>query len=316
MEVYFNELSLTQANSVNEADYWVNTFVDVVTQFNKIDSKLAIRYSKPFLKEVELHENYSFINSLKNIQKDKLSLFLKLFSSSPIIYPCPESPDEDYSLVDDERIAIGLGYAYIHNSYSLSLISDELWQKQKIELLKTYIDNNQDSIEEERIIVDNISTSDNLNIFLEEIKQKNELLNFDMILNMRGIDLWNEKEKLFPNLIFCDGLKIYFEQLEITHREYKSVLTILNGINICFENKNLQANDYHNKLNNLPSKYSTESQTRKTNPNLNFRFICPDGEYRDFFEHYRYTPGAGRIHFYPDYTNKKCYIGYIGNKIK
>lgn len=315
MEVYFNELSLAKAKSVNEADYWVNTFVDVVTQFNKIDSKLAIRYSKPFLKEVELHENYSFINSLKNIQKDKLSLFLKLFSSSPIIYPCPESPDEDYSLVDDERIAIGLGYAYIYNSYSLSLISDELWQKQKIELLKTFIDNKQDSIEEERIIVDNISTSDNLNIFLEEIKQKNELLNYDIILNMRGIDLWNEKEKLFPNLILCDGLKIYFEQLESTHRENKSVLTILNGINICFENKNLQANDYHNKLNNLPSKYSTESQTRKTNPNLNFRFICPDGEYRDFFEHYRYTPGAGRIHFYPDYANKKCYIGYIGNKI-
>lgn len=315
MEVYFNELSLTQAKSINEADYWVNTFVDVVTQFNKIDSKLAIRYSKPFLKEVELHENYSFINSLKNIQKDKLSLFLKLFSSSPIIYPCPESPDEDYSVIDDGRIAIGLGYSYIHNSYSLSLISDELWQKQKIELLKTYIDNHQDSIEEERIIVDNISTSDNLNIFLEEIKQKNELLNHDIILNMRGINLWNEKEELFPNLIFCDRVKNYFEQLESTHREYKSVLTILNGINICFENKNLQANDYHNKLNNLPSKYSTESQTRKTNPNLNFRFICPDGEYRDFFEHYRYTPGAGRIHFYPDYANKKCYIGYIGTKI-
>lgn len=63
-------------------------------------------------------------------------------------------------------------------------------------------------------------------------------------------------------------------------------------------------------------KYKTtpESDTRSRLPQL--KILFQDGKTRLCSWHSRFTPGAGRIHFYPDESNHIFYIGYIGEKIK
>ena len=60
-------------------------------------------------------------------------------------------------------------------------------------------------------------------------------------------------------------------------------------------------------------KTTPESDTRSRLPQLNILFS--DGETRVCSWHSRFTPGAGRIHFYPNESEQTFYIGYIGEKI-
>lgn len=43
--------------------------------------------------------------------------------------------------------------------------------------------------------------------------------------------------------------------------------------------------------------------------------LFKDGQVRNCSWHSRFTPGAGRIHFYYDENKKIFYVGYIGEKI-
>jgi hypothetical protein len=63
----------------------------------------------------------------------------------------------------------------------------------------------------------------------------------------------------------------------------------------------------------FPSKVSPESETRKRNFANELIHICPDGVSRLFDWHSRFTPGAGRIHFYPLENSNKIIIGSIAN---
>lgn len=60
-------------------------------------------------------------------------------------------------------------------------------------------------------------------------------------------------------------------------------------------------------------KTTPESETRSRLSQMNVLF--KDGQVRNCSWHSRFTPGAGRIHFYYDESKKIFYVGYIGEKI-
>lgn len=63
------------------------------------------------------------------------------------------------------------------------------------------------------------------------------------------------------------------------------------------------------------SKTTIESDSRIKKHKNALMFLCPDNTKQLFSWHSRYTPGAGRIHFFPLEKKKLFYIGYIGEKI-
>ena len=65
----------------------------------------------------------------------------------------------------------------------------------------------------------------------------------------------------------------------------------------------------------LPSKATPESTSRLNKFTEKLTFACPDNTNRLFSWHLRFTPGAGRIYFFPVDNLKKIIIGYIGYKI-
>lgn len=63
------------------------------------------------------------------------------------------------------------------------------------------------------------------------------------------------------------------------------------------------------------SKVTYESRQREKDLKDKLTFLCPDGKKHLCSWHACYTPGAGRIHFYPVESERIFYIAYIGHKI-
>lgn len=123
---------------------------------------------------------------------------------------------------------------------------------------------------------------------------------------------WNNREILFPNLVFCDRVKGQIQHLSVADDRFKLInekLKILNkftglwteGI---FQYKSLD-------LDNSPD---TPTRVRNT---LNLRtFTCPDIGSQVFNLHIKWSVGSEpfRLYYYPCGINHKVYVGYIGAK--
>ena len=68
-------------------------------------------------------------------------------------------------------------------------------------------------------------------------------------------------------------------------------------------------------LKKISSKVTPESDTRLEQFQDRLTILYADEKKRLFSWHFRYTPGAGRIYFYPVAETKKIHVGYIGLKL-
>jgi hypothetical protein len=125
-----------------------------------------------------------------------------------------------------------------------------------------------------------------------------------------GPDLWQRRSELFPSLIFCDSVAGQVQQLGKNDPRFHSVCKRL-----------FELNDYDWSAgkfdpDQMPSKTTPESPATLKIYGAQRTFQCPDGIRRTFSYHGRFTPGAGRIHFYPILESNKIIVGYIGNKLQ
>lgn len=163
---------------------------------------------------------------------------------------------------------------------------------------------NDDTIEEERTIQNIFDDSK-----IEQLKasSKNELYN-----NINsGYDLWERREEVFPNLIFCEQTKT-----QIYENHGKShIISVIKRLEILnkYYDENLK---FEIKL--LGFNARTESETVMKTPKLKERrkFKKPDNIEEYFFEHISFTGDyPGRIYFKADDNSHKIYIGYIGKHL-
>ncbi|NAW64638.1 hypothetical protein [Photobacterium halotolerans] len=129
------------------------------------------------------------------------------------------------------------------------------------------------------------------------------------ILIEQSKDLWLYREQLFPSIEFCARVE--------------GQLQAINHFGVIFS-RLCELEKYSSKWSegafipdSIPSKVSGESESVRTDTKAieSRTFKCPDGEKRTFFWHLRATPGAIRIHFFPDEKDKKIIIGHIGEKL-
>lgn len=178
----------------------------------------------------------------------------------------------------------------------LSLETATSWAKDHIDCLKT-----KDNIE---LKLDNVSCDSHLTALASRAVEKQ----FSSITS--GQDLWEQREILFPNLVFCQSVKDQLE--EAPHRSHiQRIIEELKKLNHYY--------DYYPvyQTKNI-SNASTESDTVKKDPNLKkFRlFTKPDGTQAYFYEHLKFTGDYPvRIHYLPEKMKKVFFIGYIGKHL-
>ncbi|MEG1094996.1 MAG: hypothetical protein RSE08_07745 [Lactococcus sp.] len=227
---------------------------------------------------------------------------------------CEYIEAENYSLsefvisVGKSRLCgIGCLVAFEIEEKVISLGTQMIWNSATIDGTYSTLDVSTEEVVSSDVELKNISNLDHLtNLVNEEIEELSSSIS-------SGYDVWEQRKKLFPNLEFCSSVKAQLiEDSQGFH--IKQVLKKLKRMDIYFGNHNRQYSPQE-----LGLDARTESDTVQQDPQLKRLrlFQLPDGTSQHFFDHVGFTGNyCGRIHFYPDTENQKCYIGYIGKHLK
>jgi hypothetical protein len=119
-------------------------------------------------------------------------------------------------------------------------------------------------------------------------------------------EIWEKREEVFPNLIFCGDTQKQLEGFGIKDKELRTIFEKLNILD------NYLSTTEQLDFDNLNFEISPEStSTMQQYGNLR-KFKLPNGDTETFTLHIKLS--NLRIHIFP--TNKgKCYIGYIGKHL-
>lgn len=304
MEFYFNELSL-ESESFNKKVIF-NEFVDVISDLKTLTKKVNIHYH---IKADDLNPQKSlltFISTLPEKQGGLKSFLLNQFTNNPIITYYPE-----YRFNGQE--CFGLGLAFENDSFSLSFATHLDWKQHVININEAIIDEIENSLLNSIVNVNNICIFDNLEFhrnlllskvaLIEKMKQKDINNGRDLIANLH----------LFEHLELINEVKIIIDNKFTTKTaEFNDLLMKLSSLNDYFNSETVSPNAISNFVLGRP-RQEFESRRKLINERINISF--PDNVERDFYWHIDTYNSNGRIHFSPDFENKKCYIGYIGPKI-
>ena len=210
---------------------------------------------------------------------------------------------QDYSrkvhfLYEQQRILAPCGTVAIEQDIPLlSLATDPAWSDSKI---CGYID-----LQDDPVDINNVANEAHYRKLAAQLFQNRQSSIFS------GQDLWEQRESLFPNLVFCNSVK---QQLyESPHRTH--IQKIVSRLSILNEYYNL----YPTYQTKLLSGARTESDSVKNDPSLKSerKFTKPDGTSDYFYEHISFSGDySGRIHFLPDDNNKRIYVGYVGKHLR
>lgn len=233
--------------------------------------------------------------------------FMRFLDKNRRYYNAQNIDGEFAVLLDEqEQNSMGCAFAVEHDSVLLSLPTNSVWESKSVAGEYSSLDESGEMHVSSKYI-ENIWTA----LSIEEILSAYRRELSDDISS--GQDLWDKREQLYPNLVFCQNVK---DQLFDDSEKYhiNAVMKKLNRFQEYFSNCN---DSYDPK--DLGMGARTESETVKSDADLRDlrRFKLPSGSEEYFFDHIGFSGkySAGRIHFLPDNRNKRCYIGYIGRHL-
>jgi hypothetical protein len=194
--------------------------------------------------------------------------------------------------------AHGLGFAYLIEAMALSLCSEVQWDASHIEIEATRLGDDE-YIFTEQVMVVHASWVDHVQEHTIWIQNRLRTSGRD------GIDLWDRRESLFASLHFCDAVNDQIQSLHTGNPLLRSVVRrLLELEHYC---RGWAGGPFNAQQ--LPTKTSPESQGTLQQFGRERTFLCPDGQERLFSWHVRLTPGAWRIHFFPEAQTRTIIIG-------
>lgn len=243
------------------------------------------------------------------VDREARAIVRSKVSKSPYIDELVAQKDKNNNLLHEFNYgghqAIGLGAAYLFNAIAASFANADEWANHSLKLHVTEY-NEEDKIVTTPEEVKHASTATHFDFFSIWLKQEKD----KQIAN--GKLLWLKRNDYFPHLVFCKDVQDQIEGLSGNEPEFHMIKNRLYELEqVCSEWKTGII-----PIDHFPSRVSPESETRLAQFRNVLNKVCPDGKEREFSLHSRYTPGPGRIHFFPEPSEKRIYIGYIGPKIQ
>lgn len=315
MDISFNEASLHENFSQNKekstARMEFDKFVALVQLLKKRDLMDTL-FLPPNISECALVNGYTVHDWLNEHEPTVPQTHRQFFRSclGRASYIKKDDIEGEFHIQygDNSIGCLGGAFAleYMEQPWIISVLTHSLWKSSVVSGVHSCL--NEDAELCESICeLNNISDESKVDGLETELRTAM----FENIFS--GQDFWEQKEKLFPNLVFCDSVKQQvYEDAEKCH--IVKVMKRLQKMQAYFSQK-------HNRY--VPAELGmearTESETVKANPVLRkYRlFEMPSGEKEYFFDHIgfvgKYT--GGRIYFLPDVQHERCYIGYIGRHL-
>ncbi len=312
-DLILNELSLQNPVSNEQiAQQMMSDFIKTVKAMKAQGVKINLRTKENFYTTI-LAPNYPvsrWCNDADQIER----LFIKNLAtktpfSTDLLNPKIQEIENNASLSEfryQGQLAIGLGIAYILNTIVISLLSKECWDCSRIKLEFRCLDEAEEVISE---IVEAIHASRSCHVLEHAnlIQQSKERI-YQKVSN--GLELWEQRGQLFPNLVFCDVVRKQLEDILTGQLELQPVIKILLELQKCCQNWD---SGYLN-LEGYPINESGESQSTLDQYGRERTFSCPDGKERLFERHLKLRFCNWRIHFFPEKPGTVI-IGYIGRHL-
>jgi hypothetical protein len=313
----FNELSLTQVNSISDARLVLETFIKSSIKAKEIGFTELRLYENSIhnLYEIYLFDNYRIDNWLKDgeVNPDLKTRFREIITNSPLITNEEISLKELYQWsvfqkAHNNQIAQvwGLGAAYIYDSLALSLNSHDDWQSPIVPVSHNYLTPKGEEINKE-IEVRHFASTKTLDSHLEWWERVQlESLN-------KSIELWERRGEFFPNLIFCQEVEKQLQKIGVSKMLFQ-IIDRLKSLDSYSENWGTGSFSYEDVNSKTNLRISPESDSTIRLHGSSRKFIVP-GEGKKLFDLHIKT-GDLRFHFYPDNDNHQIYIGYIGRHLR
>ncbi len=303
MNAYFNELSFTPYADRKSVKDGLQELIACLKQLDQFGIKNVMRSNTIDNQCLIGNESYlKMLNDKKLIDEDMKSVLINRMETLE-----PEDELENryltLSMKYNNQNCKGLGWASneLENIVALSLHS-EVWDRTYYNVKLTRL--NEDAMENVvNTTTRNIATLSHINIH-------HDFLSSCRSIPHNGKVLSSILGALCPNLVFS---KAAVSQI----REQKSEDTIAQ---IYFRLREMQRVaaifNQHCCPASFTTKASPESDTRKKLFASRLTFEFGSGKSYLCSWHLRFTPGAGRIHFFHEPSEKKIYVGYIGVKIQ
>lgn len=304
MYIFINELSFEmQAQNCHLAHELMKELLEIIRQLK------PIRYGDPLCSSNTLWSQtiapqYTVQEWLMNTQKNHSIWFWELIRKGPYVETLlnQELPYHECHYQNTDVTLTSLAGAVFYEGVVTSLQQSPNFGQRCLAL--QYREGEDDFADRK---IENLTHSSMVLPFLQRAQS----------ILLEGIsswnDLWINRQVLFPQLVFCDGVR---RQLNSLNFDQSANLII----------RHLQAmNSYlqHIRTQNIVPDYkkmgivaSQETPITLHHYGHQRKFVCPDQQTRLFDWHSKQYGQNIRIHFYPpDEDNTEFLIGYIGRHL-
>ncbi|RKI41924.1 hypothetical protein D7V86_08190 [bacterium D16-51] len=238
-----------------------------------------------------------------SVDMDEKRLFRSLINRS-LVYHKEDVEEEEVHI--DGQDSKGALLAYLNEDCLISFDTNNKWKTDTIYAKLLWL--GEEDVEEKYIKLPNIVDEDTVCSF--EQKYFDKLADDLREKIVVGEDILKNAAQVFSSLIFCRTAERQLRQL----KDPVSVRQICKRL--------LELQEYFAARPKVFDKNQLNHATPESDITLQYysrehTFQLPDGQYQVFSWHMRFTGNmAGRIFFFPDIQNSKCYIGHIGGKLK
>lgn len=302
-----NELSFKKINDVDNMNKMMSDFLKLCKKLKNENDDNEFYYTEEIFNIGCEGGKYTLYDWLKsdNVSRKEKQYFRTLINHSNIIKRSDFLESELYvdNYMGESQLFNGGLVAYELDSYIVSLLTEEIWGNFIVKANYVSIEN-----EDKEVQIKNCSMDAHIN---QIVKFKREQ---HCILISSGKELWEKRYILYPHLIFCDEVEEQLKDVKIkAHvRNIMKRIQILEDYFATFDGK-------FNK-DKVGGDCRDESSSVKNNSELKayrkFRIPYKEGIYDYFYWHINFQGDyPGRIHFLPDYENKKGIVGYIGKHL-
>lgn len=246
---------------------------------------------EPFLRS----QTYSIAKWLSEVDLEYRRLFLGMWQKR-IVY----NQDEECEVTYDDVVLKGGTEAALNQSFLISICFTQKWMLDEIHANLYSVTKDLDT----PVIIPNIFRHPQL----RDEKTKNIVKNTCKIEVRSYEDLWEKREKLFPNLCFCPSVKKDLDEMENTW--LYQIIRKLDELNR-YKAENPGIRFWPEQL----KKATPESEITLKTYKQQHTFCDAGGKQYLASWHVRFTGIPGRIFFIPDYAENSMLICYIGKKL-
>jgi hypothetical protein len=281
------------------------SFIDLMISLRKIMPRLSLISLEPLL-SLSLGSSYFVSKWLNETQRERKQFLLSLaqlapFSEAERLFGDADSGVTEYVFDGqpfDGMVLAGIGYADLYGTLAVSFDRDRRWHLQSVPVRITHLTSENDEKTWHSLVKHATSVQD--------VAAHRPWLVETIRRDIRdAATFWAERNEILPRVRFLPAV-----EEDLAGLQPPAFIQVVGWL--------FRANDLLDSWN--PELLAIPPYPPKTTPEHEGRkelFWFGDGKEKQCFHmHGRYTPGAGRIHFWFSGSERRIVIGYIGPKLE